>query len=102
MAADLHGGFIDWCCSGGVFLTHHYARSREEKTASSRRQAELYFISTELVFRLERFAQGCADIVKDEGLEDDEGYTRMTVRVEAFSTDNIDGDWRVLPDPTRQ
>ncbi|ECN5820979.1 hypothetical protein GT147_004093 [Salmonella enterica] len=82
---------------GGVCLTHHYARSREEKAASSRRHAELYFISTELVFRLERYAQECADVVKDEGQEDDKEYTRTTISAEAFSADDIDGDWRVLP-----
>lgn len=32
---------------GGVSLAHHYTRGREEKAASARREAELYFISTE-------------------------------------------------------
>ena len=82
---------------GGVHLTHHYARSREEKAAAAKREAELYFISTELVFRLERFAQECAEVVQDEGEEDDKGYTRTTVRAEAFAPEDIAGDWRVLP-----
>lgn len=82
---------------GGVHLTHHYARSREEKAAAAKREAELYFISTELVFRLERFAQECAEVVQDEGEEDDKGYTRPTVRAEAFAPEDIAGDWRVLP-----
>lgn len=82
---------------GGVSLTHHYTRSREEKAASARREAELYFISTELVFRLKRFAQECSAVVQDEGEEYDKGYTQTTVSAEAFSTDDIAGDWRVLP-----
>lgn len=107
--STLAGGIL----AGGVALlvsrvNHRYAREREAAAAAERlrheqqltedkRQKELLYISTELVFRLERFAQGCADVVKDEGLEDDEGYTRTTVSAEEFSTDDIDGDWRVLP-----
>lgn len=82
---------------GGVCLAHHYTRSREEKAASARREAELYFISTELVFRLERFAQECAAVVQDEGEEDARGYTRVTASAEPFAPDDIAGDWRVLP-----
>lgn len=82
---------------GGVSLTHHYTRSREEKAALAKREAELYFISTELVFRLERFAQECAAVVQDEGEEDEEGYTRATERATPFAPDEIAGDWRVLP-----
>lgn len=82
---------------GGVHLTHHYARSREEKAAAAKREAELFFISTELVFRLERFAQECAAVVQDEGEEDDKGYTHFTESAKAFAPDDIAGDWRILP-----
>jgi hypothetical protein len=82
---------------GGVSLAHHYTRGREEKAASTKREAELYFISTELVFRLERFAQECAAVVRDEGEEDNQGYTPVTERAEPFAPDDIAGDWRVLP-----
>lgn len=52
-------------------INHRYAREREAAAAAERlrheqqltedkRQKELLYISTELVFRLERFAQGCA------------------------------------------
>ena len=43
----------------GVALTHRFTRRREEATAARKRYDELYFISTELVFLLERFAQRC-------------------------------------------
>ncbi|KFC76690.1 hypothetical protein [Buttiauxella agrestis] len=94
----LAGGVL----TGGVALlvsklNHHYTLDREAKAAAEKRQAELYFISTELVFRLERFAQGCADVVNDEGQEDEQGYTRTTTSAESFSSDDIAGDWRVLP-----
>ncbi|HAT3956101.1 TPA: hypothetical protein I9Y43_004772 [Kluyvera ascorbata] len=79
-------------------LNHHYTLLREERTAAAKQKTELYFISTELVFRLERFAQGCAEVVNDEGFKDDKGYTQTSIKEESFSTDNIDGDWRVLPD----
>lgn len=94
----LAGGVL----TGGVALlvtrlNHHYTLKREDRAAAVKQKTELYFISTELVFRLERFAQGCAGVVNDEGFEDDKGYTRTSVTAEPFSTDNIDGDWRVLP-----
>lgn len=78
-------------------LNHHYTILRDERAAAVKQKTELYFISTELVFRLERFAQGCAEVVNDEGFEDEKGVTRKSVSAEPFSTDNIDGDWRVLP-----
>ncbi|ELC6355182.1 hypothetical protein Q8V91_004493 [Enterobacter hormaechei] len=82
---------------GGVWYGQRLITQREAKVAAAKREAELYFISTELVFRLERFAQECAEVVQDEGEVDDKGYTRSTVKAEAFSPEDIAGDWRVLP-----
>ncbi|WP_089644623.1 hypothetical protein [Escherichia coli] len=107
--STLTGGVL----AGGVALlvsrmNHRYAREREAMAAAERqrheimlaedkKEKELYFISTQLVFRLERFAQECAEVVNDDGWEDDKGYTRTSVSAEAFATEDIDGDWRVLP-----
>lgn len=82
---------------GSQYVSHLLTRKREENVTATKREAELYFISTQLVFRLERFAQECAAVVQDEGEEDEQGYTRTTTIAEAFSTDDIAGDWRVLP-----
>jgi len=110
--STLGGGVL----AGGVAflisrMNHLYAREREATAAAERqrhelmlaeekKEQELYFISTQLVFHLERFVQGCAEVVKDEGWEDDKGNTRTSVSAEAFSTDDIEGDWRVLPGRT--
>ena len=82
---------------GGVWYGQRLITQREKEAAATKRESELYFISTQLVFRLERFAQGCAEVVNDEGIEDDKGYTRTGISAEPFSTEDIDGDWRVLP-----
>ncbi|WP_179381821.1 hypothetical protein, partial [Enterobacter hormaechei] len=82
---------------GGVWYGQRLITQREKEAAATKRESELYFISTQLVFRLERFAQGCAEVVNDEGFEDDKGYTRTGISAEPFSTEDIDGDWRVLP-----
>lgn len=82
---------------GGVWYGQWRITQREKEAAAAKRESELYFISTQMVFRLERFAQGCAEVVNDEGYEDERGYTRTGVSAEPFSTEEIDGDWRVLP-----
>lgn len=89
---------IDGLATAAVTLTHRFTLRRERAAAEDKLARERYFISTELVFRLERFAQECADVVNDEGEEDDTGSLRTTARVEAFSVNDIAGDWRVLPD----
>lgn len=107
--STLAGGVL----AGGVallvsWMNHRYAREREATAAAERQRheimlaedkkgKELYFISTQLVFRLERFAQECAEVVNDDGWVDDKGYTRTGVSAEAFATEDIGGDWRVLP-----
>ncbi|MCH2683679.1 hypothetical protein [Leclercia adecarboxylata] len=52
---------------GGVSLTHHYTRRREERTAATKLASERVFIATELVFLLEQFAEGCAEVATDSG-----------------------------------
>lgn len=112
MISTLAGGVMAGMVALAVsLLNHKFAREREAMAVAERqrhelmlagdkKEKELYFISTQLVFRLERFAQGCAEVVNDEGWEDDKGFTRTSVSTEAFSTDDIKGDWRVLPDRT--
>ncbi|PKH19346.1 hypothetical protein CIG19_20090 [Enterobacterales bacterium CwR94] len=104
----LAGGVI----AGGVALfvnhrSHKNALEREEKAAAERlrneRQEaeeklarERYFIGTELVFLLEQFAEGCASVARDNGLEHEHAFAPSFPRPE-LSYSAVTGDWRVLP-----
>ena len=107
--STLAGGVL----AGGVALlvsrvNHRYAREREATAAAERlrheqqlsedkQQKELLYITTELVFHLERFAEHCARVATDAGYEDRDGITRFSVVPEDLSLSAISGDWRVLP-----
>jgi len=81
--STLAGGVL----AGGVALlvsrmNHRYAREREataaaarlrheEQLAEDKRQKELFYITTELVFMLERYAEACARVAVDDGKDDD-------------------------------
>ncbi|MCX0498985.1 hypothetical protein [Erwinia billingiae] len=104
----LAGGVL----AGGVALyvnhrSHKNALEREEKSAAERlrneRQAaeeklarERYFIGTELVFLLEQFAEGCASVARDNGLEHEHAFAPTFPRPE-LDYSVITGDWRTLP-----
>lgn len=107
--STLAGGVL----AGGVALlvsrvNHRYAREREATTAAERlrheqqlaedkQQKELLYITTELVFHLERFAEHCVRVATDAGYEDSGGVTRFSEIPEDLSLTTISGDWRVLP-----
>ncbi|MNB84302.1 hypothetical protein D3C76_357190 [compost metagenome] len=77
---------------GGVSLTHHYTRKREERIAEAKRESEHRFIATELAFRLERYALGWASLgphVLNASLENG--------KIPALDLSDISGDWRAFP-----
>lgn len=82
---------------GGVGLTHHFTRKREERAAAAKQASELVFIATELVFKLEDYATACAAVAEDDGEPDERGYSRATSRVQPLEFDDVTGDWRALP-----
>jgi hypothetical protein len=82
---------------GGVCLAHYFTRRREERAAAAKQASERFFIGTELVFKLEDFAEACAAATQDEGEQDERGYWRATTRVPPFEFDDVTGDWRALP-----
>lgn len=82
---------------GGVCLTHSFTRKREEKAATTKREAELYFISTELVFILERFAQRCVLSACERGEYDEEGWIKIEDFLPEIDYASVAGDWRALP-----
>lgn len=82
---------------GGVSLTHHFTRKREEKAAAAKQDSERLFIATELVFLLEQFAEGCVTVVEDYGEIDSEGNTSPVAPTPSIDLSQVAGDWRVLP-----
>lgn len=82
---------------GGVSLTHHYTRKREERAAAAKRDSERLYIATELVFLLERFAQRCLPAALDVGERDDQARFRANFHIPELSYTSVAGDWRSLP-----
>lgn len=82
---------------GGVGLTHHFTRKREERTAAAKLESERLYISTGLVFLLERFAQRCLHAAQDEGERDGEARITANFQIPELSFASVDGDWRSLP-----
>lgn len=81
-----------------VMLTHRYTLKREKQAAQDKRQQELHFIATELIFMLERYAEQCARVATDDGKpnrERQQEYEPVTALPE-LNLSAITGDWRVL------
>ncbi|MFV4848012.1 hypothetical protein ACVQ8M_17265 (plasmid) [Edwardsiella tarda] len=83
---------------GGVLLTQHRIDKRERAAAAKKADEERLFISTELVFVLERFVEDCVKIVIDDGEENADGdsYPTTDTPVELY-LNAISGNWRALP-----
>lgn len=82
---------------GGVNLTHHFTRRREERVAAAKQSSERLFIATELVFLLEQFAEACAGVATDHGYLNQDRITVPATDVPNLSYSAVTGDWRVLP-----
>ncbi|HCW0180238.1 TPA: hypothetical protein OW286_003619 [Citrobacter freundii] len=105
----LGGGVL----AGGVALlvtrlNHRYAREREvmaaaervrheQQQAEDKRQKELIYIATELVFLLEEFAERCALVAADSGEQNQYGVSVVTEVPPMLDLSHVTGDWRVLP-----
>ncbi len=89
------GGFA----LAGIALTHHLTRIREREAAERKTAADRYFIATELVFKLEDYAEMCAEVSQDDGRRDEGDEYRPTVRVYTLEFNDVTGDWRALPAP---
>ncbi|MGV4276150.1 hypothetical protein [Citrobacter farmeri] len=82
---------------GAVFLTHHFTLRREERTAAAKLASERLYISTELVFLLERFAQRCLPVALDQGDRDEDARFKANYFIPELSYTSVSGDWRSLP-----
>ena len=82
---------------GGVSLTHRFTLKREQAAAERKIAADRYFIATELVFLLERFAQRCVLSATGSGQPDNDGYIRINNALPVIDYSSVSGDWRSLP-----
>ncbi|EOV9619527.1 hypothetical protein ACN5LY_004168 [Cronobacter dublinensis] len=82
---------------GGVSLTHHFTRKREERATAAKQASERLFIATELVFLLEQFAESCAEVAMDNGYVNHHGISVPEITAPNLSYSAVTGDWRVLP-----
>lgn len=93
----LTGGVLTGAVAFGVSkLNHHYTLYREEKAAARKRHDERLFITTELVFLLEQFAEGCARVATDDGVRDEQDFMRTNQTCPEIDLNVITGDWRSL------
>ena len=85
---------------GGVLLTQHRIDKRERAAAAKKADEERLFISTELVFVLEKFVEECVQVALDEGAphRDNEVYYAKIKQPELI-LEGVSGDWRTLPAP---
>lgn len=84
---------------GTVNLNHRFTLKREQAAAERKLAGERYFIATELVFKLEDYAEMCAEVSQDDGLRDEGDEYRPTVSAYSLEFDDVTGDWRALPPP---
>ncbi|MGQ6475378.1 hypothetical protein ACUNE3_19915 [Serratia sp. IR-2025] len=84
---------------GTVNLNHRFTLKREQAVAERKLAGERYFIATELVFKLEDYAEMCAEVSQDDGRRDEGDEYRPTVSAYSLEFDDVTGDWRALPPP---
>lgn len=82
----------------GIWLTHRFTLKREKLAAADKLGKERYFISTELVFLLVRFAQACIEPAQEVSHLDEEGRIITLHEFPQFDYSTVTGDWRALPD----
>lgn len=80
-----------------VMLTHRFTLHREKLASEKKRIQERLFISTELVFMLEQFAEGCASVATDWGYENQDGISVPQAPTPVIDYSAVTGDWRALP-----
>ncbi|WP_439070403.1 hypothetical protein ACSJL3_005217 (plasmid) [Serratia nevei] len=82
---------------GDVWYGQWRITQREKEAAAAKLASERLFIATELVFLLERFAEGCAQVAADQGEPDQQGEYSPAVTPPELTVLDVSGDWRPLP-----
>lgn len=82
---------------GSQYLSHRFARQREDIAANAKKESERFYITTELIFILERFAQRCVYAAQESGEYDQDGRIEIEYSLPEINYDSVTGDWRSLP-----
>ena len=82
----------------GIWLTHYFTLKRERQASEDKMKKELHYIATELVFMLERYAEGCFRVVTDDGQDDDapQPERKAVTNYPELNLIDVSGDWRTL------
>lgn len=80
-----------------VMLTHWFTQRRERRAADEKLDRELLFVTTELIFILEDYAEGCARVATDSGEDNPQGEREPVSAYPELDLSDADGDWRTLP-----
>lgn len=81
-----------------VMLTHRFTLKREKQASEGKLQRERYFIATELVLMLEKFAADCSDVVVNGVDMEGRLFPGVSVSSPEISYSGIEGDWRAIPE----
>jgi len=86
----------------GIWLTHRFTLQRERQASDDKLKQERLFIATELIFILEQYAEGCAQVACDHGEETCDKYGQAELTPTAGfpalpDFEKVSGDWRSLP-----
>lgn len=83
---------------GGIMLNHRLTRQRDKLTELEKRSDEIRFISIEVIFILEEFAEKCANVASDWGEPTPpQGEYEAEYKQPTLDLSSVSGDWKVLP-----
>lgn len=87
---------------GGVWLGGWLTGSRERRREAERMDKEASYLAVLAVAHLDRFADGCLDVARDDGTSEGEpagrgGVHASTVTPPTFDPLALKVDWKVLP-----
>lgn len=80
-----------------VMLTHWFTQRRERRAADEKLDRERLFVTTELIFILEDYAEGCARVATDSGEDNPQGEKEPVSAYPELDLSDAAGDWRTLP-----
>jgi hypothetical protein len=82
---------------GGVILGSILTLVREFWSESRTKKQRASYLSVRVVGKLEKFIDGCTDVVSDDGYEDEQGCSRPAKSCPSIEFDSLEVDWQALP-----
>ena len=85
----------------GAFIAFILNIVKDSRAQKIQRKKEVEYLSVHVSFILERFIEGCVDVVYDDGLyhgeRDQEGCRQVLVNTPSLDIQSLDVDWKALP-----